>query len=591
MLAKFTSPYKVTAVIPLLISLLVICTVIPTLVLTYLINSANSSALLSARAELLVDGLENQLRGLLDPVDEQMRIARDYIQERDMDLDDEEQFQIYVDGLLTGTEQVSGIGIIRPDGSMRRWEKGVEGAIEEPSEMLPLVGQALRVATFSDDVLWSAPFVSLVLDDIILNPRITLRRNGEFTGILTAGVTSRQLSQYVTRLSQQNVTAFILYDRDKLIAHPQISVADSKPVSTELPGIESSNLSIIRDIWKDINELTQTNRMQRTQGHWSSLGDTQQVYFYRELEGYGPENLLVGVALPTDESFWFRWAALISAALGAVLLAIAVVAAFMLARRLSSPVVQIENALVNLQNMEFDKVRLPNLDQSRISEWRSSASNLVSTANALSLFNQYVPSKLARRLMQSPADAAVAQERMVTVMFIDMEGFSAFAQDHSAAEASERLNRVFGIIGPIIEENGGVIDKYTGDGLMAFWGAPDEQPDHPQQAIFAARKIMKAIIETSSQAWFDGTPRLRIGMHAGPAIVGNLGFEGRINYTLVGSTVNTAERVEQAMRAKNPDQVVVVGISQEMYELASPFEGHEACETIVVHNRKIKLLN
>lgn len=582
-------PFPIATVLPALLALLVVGAVVPVVATTYLINASNANALLSTRAELLVDGLENQLRGLLDPINAQLTTARDLIEERALDFEDPVRFETYIEGLISGTPQVSGIGVIRPDGTMRRWEKGRPGPIEEPAEALPLVGQALAEAKVTETLSWSAPFVSLVLRDTILNPRIPIRRDGEVLGILTAGVTGNRLSEYVSALSEKEVTAFILYDRDKLIAYPNRSANGAQPTSTRLPTIQDSSLAIIRDIWIEQNELTQTSKMVRTDGHWAPIDGAPYAYFYREITGYSPEALLVGVAIASAESRWFRWAALLAAAFGMILLAIAIVIACLMGRRIAAPMVQIEDALGKLEGMEFDGVDLHRMHRSWIAEWRDSATRLTKTAKALASFNQYVPGTLARRLMNRPQDAAQPQERPVTVMFVDMEGFSSFARTHSAQQAAERLNTVFRLIGPIIERHGGVIDKYTGDGLMAFWGAPDLQEDHRQRAVDAAQEIRRAISEVSLEPWFEGTPRLRIGLHAGPAIVGNLGFEGRVNYTLVGTTVNTAERVEQGLRGRRADQPVVVGLSQELYEHVKPL-GVDAVESVQVGNYRIAVL-
>ena len=559
--------YPIERVIPFVLAVLIVATVLPILATTYLINRSNADALLSARAELLVDGLENQLRGLLDPVTDQLVTARAYIEERNLDIDDQKRFQTYIEGLLGGTPQVSGMGVIRPDGSMRRWERGRDGAIEEPASALPLVGDALATAPSLTTVFWSEPFVSLVLADTILNPRMTIRRDGEFYGILTIGVTGKRLSDYVAELSRDKVTGFILYDRDKLIAYPNRSGVIQSPTSTALPTIADSTSEVLRDIWTERNPLTQTSQMVRTQGHWASIEGTPYAYFYREIEGYAPESLLVGVAIPSAESRWFRWAATIAAGLGLVLLLIAIVVAAQLGRRIAMPVVQLENALGKFESMDFQDVALPAVTRSRIAEWRNSAQRLTKTARALASFNQYVPGKLARRLMVSPEDAAIAQQRDVTVMFIDLEGFSAFAAKHPAPFVAASLNNVFARIGPIIEDTGGVIDKYTGDGLMAFWGAPDELSDHLERAISAALQIRHAFESEQSADALDDLPRLRIGISTGPAIVGNLGFQGRWNYTLVGQTVNTAERIEQSLRGLLPERPVIIGLPADAAKL------------------------
>ena len=315
--------------------------------------------------------------------------------------------------------------------------------------------------------------------------------------------------------------------------------------------------------------------MVRTQGHWSNVDGNTYAYFYRSVDGYGPGELLVGVAIPSVESRAFRWAALVATAISTGLLVLAVIAAFRVAQRISAPVVQLEDALMKLERMEFDDLKLPELQRSRITEWAVSAKRLSKAADALTQFNQYVPGKLARRLMAQPQDAACAQERHVTVMFMDMEGFSKFASEHTAAATAAHLNSVFEVIGPIIERAGGVIDKYTGDGLMAFWGAPDIQLNHQRRALIAALEIQRVLSNADPVRKLARGPRLRIGLHSGSAIVGNLGFEGRFNYTLIGTTVNIAERVEQRLRGLRQTQTVIIGLSENMFDSAMEFDGME----------------
>lgn len=560
---KGSLTFPIAWVLPGLLTFLVVATVLPILATTYFINRSNADALLSARAELIVDGLENQLRGLLDPVADQLEIAREYIEARELDFNDQIQFQTYIEGLLGGMPQVEGMGVIRPNGSMRRWERGRNGAIEEPASALPLVNEALEIAPRRTDVFWSAPFVSLVLGDTILNPRMTVRRNGQMAGILTVGVTGERLSKYVASLSRENITAFIIYDRDKLIAYPNPSSQDIPIVSTDLRTIDQSSTEEIRQIWGDQNPLTQTSRMERTQGHWQMVNGIPYVYFYREISGYAPQDLLVGVVIPSSESRWFRWAATIAAGFGILLLLVAALIAMYLGRRIAKPVIQLQQGLANLETMDFDKAEIPGVSRSRISEWKDSALSLSKTAQALTSFNQYVPGSLARRLMANPENAAKTQDRFVTVMFIDLEGFTNFADKHDASHVAASLNAVFGHIGPIIESTGGVIDKYTGDGLMAFWGAPDDMEEHATNAVSAALQIRETFSSDLPSDVPDNLPRLRIGISTGRVIVGNLGFKGRWNYTLIGKTVNTAQRVEQGMRGLLPEQKVVIGLTTE----------------------------
>jgi len=170
---------------------------------------------------------------------------------------------------------------------------------------------------------------------------------------------------------------------------------------------------------------------------------------------------------------------------------------------------------------------------------------------ALRSFQTYVPRALVGRLIGQEADTAiVSEEREVTVLFTDIIGFSTLAENMSAVDLATLLNAHFTAIGQCVEAEGGTIDKYIGDSLMAFWGAPDRQSDHAARACNAARAIERALAITNQArcANGEGAVRLRIGIHSGKAVVGNIGSPSRINYTIVGDTVNIAERLEELAR-------------------------------------------
>jgi adenylate cyclase len=111
------------------------------------------------------------------------------------------------------------------------------------------------------------------------------------------------------------------------------------------------------------------------------------------------------------------------------------------------------------------------------------------------------------------------------------------------AEVAGMLNRHFGILNACIEAEDGTLDKYIGDATMAFWGAPEPAPDHTARACRAALAIGKAV-EARVVAGDKPVLRIKIAVHTGPLIVGNIGAPSRMNYTVVGDTVNVCARIE-----------------------------------------------
>jgi class 3 adenylate cyclase len=146
-------------------------------------------------------------------------------------------------------------------------------------------------------------------------------------------------------------------------------------------------------------------------------------------------------------------------------------------------------------------------------------------------------------------------------MFTDIVEFTPQAEDLPEQETAELLNHHFALLGACIDREEGVIDKYIGDSVMAVWGGISHDEDHAAGAIRAALAIARVIHEDNAMRLAAGkTPiRVRIGMHSGPVVVGNIGAPSRVNFTVVGDTVNVAQRFEQLGKEfMKPGEDVVV---------------------------------
>jgi adenylate cyclase len=128
-------------------------------------------------------------------------------------------------------------------------------------------------------------------------------------------------------------------------------------------------------------------------------------------------------------------------------------------------------------------------------------------------------------------------------MFIDVRGFTPFAERTPADQVVATLNRLFEQTVPIIHAHGGRIDKFVGDGLLAVFGAPRRLADHADRAVHAARAIADAVAAAP-----DFTLSIGIGINSGPVVAGNVGGGGRFDFSVIGDTVNVAARVETATR-------------------------------------------
>ena len=163
------------------------------------------------------------------------------------------------------------------------------------------------------------------------------------------------------------------------------------------------------------------------------------------------------------------------------------------------------------------------------------------------LFRQYLSPDVAQALVDDPARAGLGGELAeVSVLFADLEGFTAFSEGTPAHEVVAMLNTAFGAAVPAVFAEGGTVVQFMGDALMAVFNAPIRQTDHALRACRAALALQRAFAERVGGAGTDGVgiPRFRVGINSGPALVGNVGSAEMHNYLAIGDTTNVAARLQ-----------------------------------------------
>jgi adenylate cyclase len=165
-----------------------------------------------------------------------------------------------------------------------------------------------------------------------------------------------------------------------------------------------------------------------------------------------------------------------------------------------------------------------------------------------SMFSSYLSPKLVARLEKDPEAARIGGDnKEVTVLFTDIKGFTTFSEAHPPQEVVSRLNEYLGAMVQVIEKYDGTIDKFIGDGIMAYWGAPLTQPDHALLSINCIKAINERM-KTLHAKWLAAGVEpftIRGGIQSGEVVAGNVGLAGKkMEYTVIGDTVNQAARLE-----------------------------------------------
>lgn len=197
---------------------------------------------------------------------------------------------------------------------------------------------------------------------------------------------------------------------------------------------------------------------------------------------------------------------------------------------------------------------------------------------------RFLPRQVADRVMERGPDALQPVERTVTVLFSDIRGFTSMSEGLSPREVLVMLDDYFGRMSQIVKGHDGVVGKFMGDGLLAYWGVPDLLADHAALAVRAARDMREAVRQLNQHREQNGQPPIKIGIgiHTGTVAAGMLGGTLQAEYTVIGDAVNVASRIEGLTKEYGVDLL----ISETTWaQLREPRQG-EKLATAQIRGRK-----
>jgi class 3 adenylate cyclase len=239
----------------------------------------------------------------------------------------------------------------------------------------------------------------------------------------------------------------------------------------------------------------------------------------------------------------------------------------LLSKSVLRPINDLREATERLKQGDFD-VSVPVLSGDELGELAASfnqmAVGLAERERIREAFGTYLDREIAEYIL-SEGFSEEGVELEVSILFCDVQDFTSFAADADAKEVVAALNSLFEQIVPIISRNGGHVDKFVGDGLLAVFGAPEAHPDHAERAVRAACQMATAV---NDEAAADGM-RIGIGVNTGTVVAGSIGGAGRLDFSVIGDPVNVASRVENATREFDENVLIT---SQTASELGPGFQ-------------------
>jgi class 3 adenylate cyclase len=511
--------------------------------------TGSAERLLVDHAQRVVDSQVAAVKSRLDPVTEQLELIAALIAAGRIDIESPVAVREAMAVMMTKVPGVSVAAFATLDLQLHRAIRHPDGMVVRDTVSLlgfPQGMERFRKLQTSHTTFWGELFWSEGLHQPLLNVRTPVRRiDDAFIGGLIATVAVGDLS-YLINQPGQNGNYFILVDHDKVLAHRRLIDPRGLGLSEEhpLPSIKEVDDPILAKFFDPRVQSPRIDRVLGDLGHVVEFDGKRWVFVYRKLLGYGPEPWLVGQYFPLEEATADLDKLTNGAIVGAGTLAAAVMLAMLMGLRMARSIRTLTSAAEAMERLQFDE---PFHRASRLREIDEASASLDKARGALKWFGAYVPHRLVRRLMELGEDGVTSRRRNVTVMFTDIVEFTPQAEDLPETEAADLLNHHFALLGACIEREHGIIDKYIGDSVMAVWGGLQRLEDHADAAIRAALAIVKVIKEDNAVRRASGKlpVRMRIGIHSGRVVVGNIGAPGRVNFTVVGDAVNVAQRFEQ----------------------------------------------
>ena len=427
----------------------------------------------------------------------------------------------------------------------------------------PVVGPAVRDSAGRDAAYWGRPIYIDAARTTLLTYAVPLGQGGAQIGAVAATIRLESLSTFIAQLGREfAATPFILDGRDHVIAHRRLASGEIR-LTADTP---SPTIAEIGDPVLHVLSTGGDRRGIGTADGWTTLpggalgrqvevdGETY-VLFYRPLDLATLDSpWRVGAYLPADSVMGETRRLALAALTSMLALAGTLLAAVMIGRRLREPVDELGRLAQAVSRLGVERLTAPR--RSRIVEFDDALDALRRAAAALRLFARFVPRRVVEiALTRGEAEVLRSRERVVTVMFTDMVGFSELAAGMSAEECATFLNQHLTLLTDCIEAAGGIVDKFIGDAVMAVWDGED--PDRGARAAARAALAIRDALQADNSA-HGRRVQLRIGLHTGVVVIGSLGSPTRLNFTVVGETVNIAQRIEALGKRLAADAEVAI---------------------------------
>ena len=566
--------YPITAIAVVGLGALVALSVGVSLYLGLSSAAENTRRLIAQRSETLVSDLDRRITSQLQPVVRQARWAVEQIERGNVKMEDSQALNTFMRFVLGATPHLAEIAITDPRARSRRWTgTSAQPLVEEWSDR-PDVTAWLEARASRTGPRWRAPLWSATLGTTVLHLDTPIRIDGKFAGVFSQAVTISDLSRHIASVgAETGVIPFILYGRDHVLAHPLLiswtpSVTDR---DHPLVALDALGDAVLERIWAPGNhELYLLGGMTEASSSRVTVGEDLYVFLYRDIDQFGPQPWTIGAYVRFGTSDLGKWLAdIVRAAMngsfentgtihgnefervvaavlaGFAVLVLSVALAAWVGTRASRPIRALAAAARCIEAQGLDRVRP--LPPSRVAElddanrsFNRMVAGLKESVLVRETLGRFVPTDVARTLLTEGGELSPRQSE-ATVLFCDLEGFTALTETLGPDGIVELLNEYFEVMVGILERYRGVVTQFQGDAILATFNVPVPDPAHAANALRAAIEMQCA----AKRRTFAGQRVAnRVGINTGRVVAGAVGAKGRLSYTVHGDAVNLAARLE-----------------------------------------------
>ncbi|MCG8568855.1 MAG: hypothetical protein MJB14_01825 [Spirochaetes bacterium] len=391
-----------------------------------------------------------------------------------------------------------------------------------------------------NQIFWSNLYAFFTDQQLGITVGKPIYLNQQLWGVYSVDISLRELCNFVKTLSySHNSQAFIVNHQQQLIAYQDeekiVKKVDNKIIPIDIHEI---NIPIVKETFieyekheKDTFSFVFNNEkylVKVTPYRHSKDAYWQIIYVV-------PENDFIGIIKKNN---YF------SAFIVFIICIVSVILIYLLSLSISQPIKKIAFEALRIKNLQLNTDFEIN---SAISEVNILTESIQSMKQGLRSFEKYVPSQLVRVLIRTGEEANIGgYKREATIFFSDIENFTRISEQVFPEELLIHISDYFEELTCIIQENQGTVDKYIGDAIMAFWGAPIWEEDHALHACLAALTCQKKLRSLNENWKKEGKIPFptRFGIHTGNVVIGNIGSSDRLNYSAIGEDVNIANRLE-----------------------------------------------